>query len=58
MIFARELFAELLDAPLDQGAKAVVNAHRDETLEIETDQEGIAVDIDTPDLYRQHVKGE
>jgi len=52
------LFAELLDAPLDQGAKAVVNAHRDETLEIETDQEGIAVDIDTPDLYRQHVKGE
>jgi molybdenum cofactor cytidylyltransferase len=58
VIFARELFAELLDAPLDQGAKAVVNAHRDETLEIETDQEGIAVDIDTPDLYRQHVKGE
>lgn len=58
VIFARELFAELLDAPLDQGAKAVVNAHRDETLEIETDQEGIAVDIDTPDLYRRHVKGE
>jgi molybdenum cofactor cytidylyltransferase len=58
VIFARELFDELLDAPLDQGAKAVVNAHRDETLEVETDQEGIAVDIDTPDLYRQHVKGE
>ena len=58
VIFARELFTELLDAPLDQGAKAVVNAHRDETLEIETDQEGIVVDIDTPDLYRQHVKGE
>jgi molybdenum cofactor cytidylyltransferase len=58
VIFARGLFAELLDAPLDQGAKAVVNAHRGETLEIETDQEGIAVDIDTPELYRQHVKGE
>jgi molybdenum cofactor cytidylyltransferase len=58
VIFSRALFAELLSAPLDQGAKAVVNAHRDETLEIETDDAGIAVDIDTPELYRQHIKGE
>jgi molybdenum cofactor cytidylyltransferase len=58
VIFSRALFAELLNAPLDQGAKAVVNAHREETLEIETDDPGIAVDIDTPELYRQHVKGE
>lgn len=58
VIFARRLFGEILAAPLDQGAKAVVNAHRDETLEIDTDQEGIGVDIDTPELYRQHVKGE
>ena len=58
VIFSRALFAELLNAPLDQGAKAVVNAHRDETLEIETDDPGIAVDIDTPELYHQHVKGE
>jgi len=58
VIFSRALFAELLNAPLDQGAKAVVNAHRDETLEIETDDPGIAVDVDTPELYRQHVKGE
>jgi molybdenum cofactor cytidylyltransferase len=58
VIFSRALFAELLNAPLDQGAKAVVNTHRDETLEIETDDPGIAVDIDTPELYRQLVKGE
>jgi molybdenum cofactor cytidylyltransferase len=58
VLFSRRLFDELLDAPMDQGAKAVVNAHRDETLEIETDEEGITVDIDTPELYRQHVKGE
>ena len=57
VIFSRELFDELLSAPMDQGAKAVVNAHRGETLEIETDEAGIAVDIDTPELYRQHVKG-
>jgi CTP:molybdopterin cytidylyltransferase MocA len=58
VIFSCKLFGELLAAPLDEGAKAVVNAHRDETLEVETDQAGILVDIDTPDLYQQHVKGE
>ena len=51
-----ELFGELLDAPLDQGAKAVVNAHRQDTLEIDWQDEGIILDIDTPELYRQHVK--
>ena len=58
VLFARRLFAELLAAPLDQGAKAVVNAHRNDTLEIDTEDEGVAIDIDTPDLFRQHVKGE
>jgi molybdenum cofactor cytidylyltransferase len=58
VIFARSLFDELLNAPEDQGAKAVVNAHRNETLEIETEDEGITLDIDTPELYRQHVKGD
>ena len=58
VIFARSLFQELLDAPMDQGAKAVVNAHREDTLEVDTAEEGITVDIDTPELYRQHVKGD
>ena len=58
VIFARSLFQELLDAPMDQGAKAVVNAHREDTLEVDTSEEGITVDIDTPELYRQHVKGD
>jgi molybdenum cofactor cytidylyltransferase len=58
VIFSRKLFAELLAAPLSEGAKAVVNAHRGETLEIDTADEGITLDIDTPELYRQHVKGE
>lgn len=58
VIFSRRLFGELLAAPLDQGAKAVVNAHSEDTLELETDDQGITVDIDTPEIYRQHVKGE
>jgi molybdenum cofactor cytidylyltransferase len=58
VIFSRELFGELLTAPIDEGAKAVVNAHRQETLEIEWQDQGITVDIDTPELYRHHVRGE
>jgi molybdenum cofactor cytidylyltransferase len=58
VIFSRSLFAELLAAPMDQGAKAVVNAHRAETLEVESQDAGVTVDIDTPELYRQHVKGD
>ena len=56
VIFSNALFGELLSAPMDEGAKAVVNAHRAETLEIETQEEGIAVDIDTPELYQRHVR--
>lgn len=57
VIFSRRLFDELLSAPMDQGAKAVVNAHGGDTLEIDSDDIGITLDIDTPELYRQHVKG-
>jgi molybdenum cofactor cytidylyltransferase len=58
VIFSRALFGELLAAPLDRGAKAVVHAHRDDTLEIDTNDEGAIIDIDTPEEYRCHVKGE
>ncbi len=56
VIFSAALFGELLEAPLDEGAKSVVNHHRPDTLEIETDDAGVTIDIDTPDEYRQHVK--
>jgi len=55
VLFSKRLFQELLDAPLDQGAKAVVQAHPEETLEIETDDERVALDIDTPEEYRRHI---
>jgi molybdenum cofactor cytidylyltransferase len=56
VIFSKALFAELLATPLDQGAKAVVYAHSSETLEIVTDDEGVTIDIDTPEEYRRHVE--
>jgi molybdenum cofactor cytidylyltransferase len=57
VIFSSALFPELLGAPLDQGAKTVVRAHRDQTLEIDTDDAGVTVDIDTPEEYQKHVEG-
>ncbi|MBI4526219.1 MAG: nucleotidyltransferase family protein [Deltaproteobacteria bacterium] len=56
VLFSRRLFAELLETPLDQGAKAVVHAHRDETLEIDAEEEGVIVDIDTPEEYRKYAR--
>ena len=56
VIFSSRLFPELLSAPLEKGAKIVVHAHRDETLEIETDFAGVTIDIDTPEEYRQYLE--
>jgi molybdenum cofactor cytidylyltransferase len=56
VIFSRALFGELVAAPLDRGAKAVVHAHRDDTLEIDTNDEGAIIDIDTPEEYRRLVE--
>jgi molybdenum cofactor cytidylyltransferase len=57
VLFSSELFPELLSAPLDRGAKGVVRAHRGDTLEVETEDEGVILDIDTPEEYRQYVGG-
>jgi molybdenum cofactor cytidylyltransferase len=57
VLFSSELFPELLSAPLDRGAKGVVGAHRGDTLEVETEDEGVILDIDTQEEYRQYVGG-
>lgn len=56
VIFSRSLFPELLAAPIEEGAKVVVRRHREETLEIETDDPGVLVDIDTPEEYQRQVE--
>lgn len=58
VIFSKLLFPELTAAPLDQGAKTVVHAHRSDTLEIDTEDAGVTIDIDTPEEYRDQVKGD
>jgi molybdenum cofactor cytidylyltransferase len=56
VIFSRLLFPELVATPLAEGAKAVVHAHRNDTLEIESEEEGVIIDIDTPEEYQKHLK--
>ncbi|MDE0213020.1 MAG: nucleotidyltransferase family protein [Deltaproteobacteria bacterium] len=56
VLFSGKLFPEFLAASLDTGAKPVVRGHPDETLELDTEEAGILVDIDTPEEYRKHVK--
>lgn len=51
--FSRVLFPELQRCTGDSGARAVVLAHRDEALLVETGDPGVLADIDTPeDLAR------
>ncbi|MDO8432940.1 MAG: nucleotidyltransferase family protein [Candidatus Binatus sp.] len=53
LIFARALFAELLDAPEDEGARYVVNRDPARVMYVDLDDPGINLDLDTPaDLKR------
>ena len=53
VLFDRAMFAELLDAPEDQGARVVVNADPGRVQYVEVEDAGILLDLDTPeDLAR------
>jgi len=53
VIFDRAVFEELRRAPLDTGAKAVVQAHAADVVDVPVEDEGAVVDIDTPEQYRR-----
>lgn len=48
-LFAARLFDELLQAPLDAGARAVVRAHAADRLEVAVDDAAVLDDVDTPE---------
>jgi len=53
VIFDRAIFAELMAAPEDQGARVVVNAHPARVRYVDVDDPGVVLDLDTPaDLAR------
>jgi molybdenum cofactor cytidylyltransferase len=52
VIFSSALYEELLAAPADKGARAVVWAHSADVLEVPTDEEGVILNINNPDMLR------
>ena len=53
VIFAERLYVELLAASQDQGAREVVWAHANEVLEVPTEEEGIILNLNSPEALRQ-----
>ena len=51
VLFPSHLFQELLDAPLDEGARVVVRRHAAEVELVETGEAGILLDVDRPADY-------
>lgn len=55
-LFGRETFAALLDAPQDEGARAVVYDDATPTTDLPYEDRRIHVDVDTPSEYWKAVK--
>ncbi len=53
LIFPAAMFPELLAAPPDTGARAVVWAHPDEVLEIPTEEKGVVLNLNDPDTLKR-----
>ncbi len=53
VIFSAALYPELLAAPLDQGARSVVWAHKMEIAEVPTTEEGILLNLNDPEALKK-----
>lgn len=49
VLFARRFFAEMAEAAGDSGAKHLIGQHEDDLVEVAMDDDGIFLDVDTPD---------
>jgi molybdenum cofactor cytidylyltransferase len=53
VIFSAGVYDELLSAPADKGARAVVWAHADEVVEVLTDEEGCLLNLNDPETLQR-----
>lgn len=53
VIFSASLYEELLSAPIDKGARAVVWAHKDEVLEMPTTEQGCVLNLNDPETLQR-----
>jgi molybdenum cofactor cytidylyltransferase len=56
VIFSSALYGDLLAAPADKGARAVVWAHPGDVFEVPTDEEGVGLNINDPDMLRRSIE--
>jgi molybdenum cofactor cytidylyltransferase len=56
VVFNRSIFGELRRSDPSQGAKAVVHAHAAEEVNVDVDDEGAFIDIDTPEDYERFIR--
>lgn len=57
VILRSTLYDELLAAPLDLGARAVVWAHAADVLEVPTDEEGVILNLNDPETLKRAMAG-
>lgn len=57
VIFASRLYEELLNAPEDKGARAVVWAHNNEICEVATEEEGCVLNLNDPEAFSKISSG-
>ncbi len=58
VIFRANLYAELLAASPELGARQVVWSHPNDVAEVETNEEGVALNLDDPAAYEKALKRE
>jgi molybdenum cofactor cytidylyltransferase len=55
VIFRSTLYQELLATDAEIGARAVVRAHRDATVEVPTGEEGVILNLNDPEMLRRAI---
>jgi len=55
VIFSASLYDELLRAPLETGARAVVWAHKDDVEEVRTNEEGCVLNLNDPETLNRAI---
>ncbi len=53
VLFAQALFPQLLKLAGDEGARAILKAYAPQTVMVDVADEGVVLDIDTPEAYQQ-----
>jgi molybdenum cofactor cytidylyltransferase len=53
LIFSAALYDELLAAPMDVGARAVVRAHTSEIVTVPTNEEGVILNLNDPEALKK-----